>query len=79
MNEKETEKQAEVVAAAVVSNLVNQDYIESHGAEHARLAGLIRSDIKQIKDLVMLLIIVVFVCLSIITITSVLTARTVGN
>lgn len=57
---------------------MEKDYIESHGAEHERLAGLIRSDIKQIKDLVMLLIVVVFICLTVITITSVLTARTVG-
>lgn len=57
---------------------MNDDYIESHGAEHERLAGLIRSDIKNIKDLVMLLIIVVFICLMVITITSIMTARSVG-
>ena len=75
----EAEKQAEAITTAVVAGIVNEDYIKSHGTEHERLAGLIRSDIKQIKDLVMLLIIVVFVCLSIITITSILTARTVSG
>lgn len=52
------------------------DYINAHGEEHSRLAGLILDAISHIKTLLIGLVFIVFVSMAIITTNTVLTHRT---
>lgn len=51
------------------------DYINAHGEEHSRLAGLIIDDIKGIRNLLLALVIVIFVSMAVITTNTVVAFR----
>lgn len=51
------------------------DYINAHGEEHSRLAGLILDDIKGIRNLLLSLVVVIFVSMAVITTNTVINYR----
>lgn len=55
------------------------DYINAHGEEHSRLAGLIRNDITRVKHLLVWLVAIVFVSMAIITTNVVVTRNNQKN
>lgn len=51
------------------------DYVNAHGEEHSRLAGLIINDIKGIRNLLLALVVVIFVSMAVITTNTVVAWR----
>lgn len=63
----------------VLPGIPGSDYINAHGEEHSRLAGMIIDDISAVRSLLVGLVVVVFLAMAIITTNTVLATRTANE